>query len=216
MHGMGDVHPTAIRMRLFERLVTFYLEGAQPFLSGNDRFGGDRDGAQNGDARDREVAVCGLSRRLSRSFIRRARRRRHRAISRTVRRRASHAAAAARFPHGAMHQTARAAKEDADALAPHDDLAALVIEPIQGRGGLRRSARRVTSQRCASVRRPGIVMIVDEIFTGFGRTGVWFAVDRERRRSRHSLHRQGDGLRRSDQRGGRPRRDHGCVAALDR
>ena len=65
-----------------------------------------------------------------------------------------------------------------------------------GRLSRRRSAPSATS--C------GIVMIVDEIFTGFGRTGAWFAIDRDGYRSRHSLHRQGDGLGRSDQRRNRP------------
>ncbi|MBV8281286.1 MAG: aspartate aminotransferase family protein, partial [Candidatus Eremiobacteraeota bacterium] len=66
-----------------------------------------------------------------------------------------------------------------DTLAAHPEVAALIVEPIQGRAGcivppdgylraLRRACREL-----------GIVMVADEIYTGFGRTGCWFAVDRE-------------------------------------
>jgi len=64
-------------------------------------------------------------------------------------------------------------------LSERDDIAALVVEPIQGRAGVilpppgyLRELRVVCDER-------QIVMIVDEIYTGFGRTGTWFAVERE-------------------------------------
>lgn len=57
-------------------------------------------------------------------------------------------------------------------------IGALIIEPILGRGGIIETPdhclqliREITSQH-------NIVMIVDEICTGFGRTGDWFAVER--------------------------------------
>jgi 4-aminobutyrate aminotransferase-like enzyme len=53
------------------------------------------------------------------------------------------------------------------------------VEPIQGRAGIilpphgyLRELRAVCDER-------QIIMIVDEIYTGFGRTGTWFAVERE-------------------------------------
>lgn len=56
-----------------------------------------------------------------------------------------------------------------------DDTAALVLEPIQGEGGVvelsddyLRLARRLTTEH-------GALLVVDEIQTGIGRTGSWFA-----------------------------------------
>jgi 4-aminobutyrate aminotransferase len=55
-------------------------------------------------------------------------------------------------------------------------VAALVIEPVQGEGGfyvappeLMRALRRLCDEH-------GILLIVDEVQTGFGRTGQWFAM----------------------------------------
>jgi acetylornithine/N-succinyldiaminopimelate aminotransferase len=72
------------------------------------------------------------------------------------------------------------APDDADALraAVDDTTAALVVEPIQGEAGVRelsddylRLARELTT-------RHGALLVVDEIQTGIGRTGDWFAHQR--------------------------------------
>lgn len=66
---------------------------------------------------------------------------------------------------------------DADALAAAmaDDVAAVVLEPIQGEGGVHvappgylRTARTLT-------RRHGALLVLDEVQTGVARTGEWFA-----------------------------------------
>jgi acetylornithine aminotransferase len=70
---------------------------------------------------------------------------------------------------------------DADALvgAVDADTAAVVLEPVQGEAGVRvppegylRVARQVT-------RRHGALLVIDEVQTGIGRTGEWFAFQRE-------------------------------------
>jgi acetylornithine/N-succinyldiaminopimelate aminotransferase len=70
---------------------------------------------------------------------------------------------------------------DADALvgAVDADTAAVILEPVQGEAGVRvppegylRMARQVT-------RRRGALLVVDEVQTGIGRTGEWFAFQRE-------------------------------------
>jgi acetylornithine/N-succinyldiaminopimelate aminotransferase len=70
---------------------------------------------------------------------------------------------------------------DADALvgAVDADTAAVILEPVQGEAGVRvppegylRVARQVT-------RRRGALLVVDEVQTGIGRTGEWFAFQRE-------------------------------------
>jgi acetylornithine/N-succinyldiaminopimelate aminotransferase len=79
-----------------------------------------------------------------------------------------------------MPQVVFVAPDDAEALraAVDDTTAALVVEPIQGEAGVRelsddylRLARELTS-------RHGALLVVDEIQTGIGRTGEWFAHQR--------------------------------------
>ncbi len=66
---------------------------------------------------------------------------------------------------------------DVDALssAVTDETSAVVLEPIQGEAGVRpgdpdylRAAREVTSEH-------GALLVLDEVQTGVGRTGAWFA-----------------------------------------
>ena len=56
-------------------------------------------------------------------------------------------------------------------------IGALIIEPILGRGGLIEAPAACLQQIRALCTQYKIVMIADEIFTGFGRTGTWFAVE---------------------------------------
>ncbi|HVA28582.1 MAG TPA: aminotransferase class III-fold pyridoxal phosphate-dependent enzyme, partial [Candidatus Baltobacteraceae bacterium] len=80
-----------------------------------------------------------------------------------------------------------AAVTDADAalaalnalVGDREDIAAVFIEPIQGRGGCvvppsgyLRGLRAWCSKR-------KILLVADEIYTGFGRTGAWFACNHE-------------------------------------
>jgi acetylornithine aminotransferase len=59
--------------------------------------------------------------------------------------------------------------------AVDDDVAAVVLEPVQGEAGVRvapdgylAAARRITSDA-------GALLVLDEVQTGIGRTGAWFA-----------------------------------------
>ncbi|WP_436536774.1 4-aminobutyrate--2-oxoglutarate transaminase [Actinoplanes sp. HUAS TT8] len=60
-----------------------------------------------------------------------------------------------------------------------DNLAALVIEPIQGEGGFIAPADGFLPALAAWCRANGVVFVADEVQTGFARTGDWFACDRE-------------------------------------
>ncbi|HSL57372.1 MAG TPA: acetylornithine transaminase [Acidimicrobiales bacterium] len=76
------------------------------------------------------------------------------------------------LPEGFRH----VAWADADAIeaAIDDTVAAVLVEPVQGEGGVNpapldylRAIRRICDER-------GVLMMVDEVQTGLGRTGRWF------------------------------------------
>ena len=63
---------------------------------------------------------------------------------------------------------------DASVAAITDETAAVVVEPVQGEGGVHPASANwlhALRQRCDET---GAMLVVDEIQTGFGRTGKWF------------------------------------------
>ena len=69
---------------------------------------------------------------------------------------------------------------------PFDDVAALeaawssefcglLVEPIQGEGGIRPVSQAFMDRARALTRETGALLVIDEIQAGFGRTGKWFA-----------------------------------------
>lgn len=60
-----------------------------------------------------------------------------------------------------------------------DQVAAIIIEPIQGEGGFIVPAEGFLPALAAWARDKGIVFIADEVQSGFCRTGEWFAVNHE-------------------------------------
>src|SRR4051812_21926044 len=66
-----------------------------------------------------------------------------------------------------------------DKQAGAGNLACLVIEPIQGEGGFVVPAPGFLPAMAAWAERNGIVLVADEIQSGFCRTGDWFASDHE-------------------------------------
>jgi adenosylmethionine-8-amino-7-oxononanoate aminotransferase len=75
---------------------------------------------------------------------------------------------------------ARSAREDfSSMLARHrNEVAALIIEPlVQGAGGMRFHSAETLAFVFAAAKSHGLLVIADEIFTGFGRTGSMFACE---------------------------------------
>jgi 4-aminobutyrate aminotransferase/(S)-3-amino-2-methylpropionate transaminase len=59
------------------------------------------------------------------------------------------------------------------------DTGAILVEPIQGRGGLRIPPSGFLAELRAIADRAGILLICDEVYTGLGRTGAWLASEHE-------------------------------------
>jgi acetylornithine/succinyldiaminopimelate/putrescine aminotransferase len=57
----------------------------------------------------------------------------------------------------------------------NDDVAAIIVEPIQGEGGIRLAQPGFLAALKETAQKYGSVLIVDEIQAGMGRTGKWFA-----------------------------------------
>src|SRR5690606_36290924 len=66
---------------------------------------------------------------------------------------------------------------DAEALAAAvtDETAAVVVEPLQGEAGVNQPPRDYLAKVREITTRHGALMWLDEIQTGVGRTGTWFA-----------------------------------------
>jgi 4-aminobutyrate aminotransferase / (S)-3-amino-2-methylpropionate transaminase / 5-aminovalerate transaminase len=58
-----------------------------------------------------------------------------------------------------------------------EDVAAIVLEPVQGEGGFIVAPQEFVSGVRAICDRHGIVLVVDEVQTGYGRTGRMFAIE---------------------------------------
>jgi len=65
------------------------------------------------------------------------------------------------------------------ALEADPEIGAIVLEPIQGRGGVIVPPLGFLSGLRALCDERGVLLILDEIYTGFGRTGTMFACERE-------------------------------------
>jgi len=55
----------------------------------------------------------------------------------------------------------------------------VLVEPIQGRGGIRVPPAGWLQELADKTRAAGAVLVFDEVYTGFGRTGDWFAFENE-------------------------------------
>lgn len=69
--------------------------------------------------------------------------------------------------------------ERLEALLQTNRIGAVVVEPIQGRGGIRvppDGFLKLLRRLCDDYR---VSLVLDEVYTGFGRTGQWFACEHE-------------------------------------
>lgn len=181
VHGMGDIHPPAVKVELLKALLAFLpWRGYKGILSttGSEAMESAIKTALVATGRDELVAFRGGYHGLTMGALSLTSRPLFRRsfegwLSRRVR--------FAQFPD-LYHRPAgcspgdyvRSRLSDLERLVTHKT-AGVVIEPIQGRGGVRpapadflRGVERLCRDR-------GALFIADEVFTGFGRTGAKFA-----------------------------------------
>lgn len=177
-HGMGDVHPTEIRVALFARLARVLppmLDRVFLATTGSEAIEAALKTAILATGKSRFAAYHGAYHGLSFGAL---------AVGGIERFRAPFASALDKEPllldyprDDGSSSAENAALRVRETLARRSDIAALVIEPIQGRAGCivpppgYLAALRTV---CDDLR---ILMIVDEIYTGFGRTGTCFAIE---------------------------------------
>ena len=177
LHGMGDVHPPRVKVELLERLAPLYPRGesSDPIdvrtvlsSSGSDAVETAIKTAMLASGRDGLLAFEGAYHGLSLGALDATWRDDFKAPFR------------ARLPE----RTRFAPYDDLEAVrhiarTAREEIGAVIVEPIQGRGGERvpragflRGLREICDEA-------GWLLVVDEIYTGLGRTGATFACDHE-------------------------------------
>jgi 4-aminobutyrate aminotransferase/(S)-3-amino-2-methylpropionate transaminase len=172
LHAMGDLHPAAVKVELLDRLARLFPGGgpAKAVLgsSGSDAVECALKTAQLATGRAGVVAFEGAYHGLSLGALDATWRREFREPFAT---RLPRATVFARF--GDATDAERALRE-----APLP-VGAVLVEPIQGRGGERIPPDGFLAALRALCDREGLVLVADEVYTGFGRTGRWFACEHE-------------------------------------
>ena len=178
IHGMGDVHPTEVRTRLLARLAAL-APGAlgKTYLatSGAEAIEFALKTALLASGKPHAIAYRGAYHGLSLGALE---------VGGIDKFRAPFAPLVAEHATFLPYPDANATVDGAiaavrDALDHDPKIGAVILEPIQGRGGVvvppagfLRALRALCDERA-------LVLILDEIYTGFGRTGSMFACERE-------------------------------------
>ena len=178
VHGMGDVHPTEVKARLLERLAAIAPGDCSKTYFGSN--GADAiefalKTALLATGRPRVLSFEGAYHGLSLGALPVGGIARFREPFAPL---AGEGATLLPFP-GADADCAAALEAARAVLAGDPRIGAVVLEPIQGRGGVVVPPAGWLRGMRALCDRFGCVMILDEIYTGYGRTGTMFACERE-------------------------------------
>ncbi len=177
-HGMGDVHPPAAKVELLERLV-----GLAPWPEA-------RAVLASAGSESVEIALKTAELRTDKPGVLAfeggyhgltlgALAATHRADFRApFRRRLYGGVTFAPFPvrpEEASASLAACARAFEEGVPGGAAVGAVLVEPVQGRGGVRVPPPGFFPELCALARRHGAVVVADEVFTGLGRCGAMFA-----------------------------------------
>lgn len=177
-HGMGDIHPPAAKVELLERLTGLapWPEARAVLASaGSEAVEIALKTAELYTGRSGILAFEGGYHGLTLGALAATHRDDFRA---PFRRRLYEGVAFAPFPvlpeevPASLESCARAFEDGARRGAA---IGAVLVEPVQGRGGVRIPPAGFFPALCALARRHGAVVVADEVFTGLGRCGSMFA-----------------------------------------
>jgi 4-aminobutyrate aminotransferase-like enzyme len=177
-HAMGDVHPAAARIALLERLSSIVPDGLQRvFLAstGSEAIEAAMKTAVMATGRSTFAAFRGAYHGLSMGAL---------TLCGIEKFREPFADAIPRdtvfldYPRAGTTAAEAIATTGAQ-LRDRRDVAAVFVEPIQGRGGCIVPPDGYLRELRGLCDRLGVLLVVDEIYTGFGRTGAWFAIQCE-------------------------------------
>ena len=183
VHGMGDVHPPALKVELLERLSSLApWEETRTVLgsSGSEAVEAALKTSQLSTGRSGIIAFDGAYHGLTLGSLAVTERPDFREPFRA---RVHQGVSFAPYPQ--TGEEAGAALETVERLLsvgvgdPPHRVAAVVVEPIQGRAGVRIPAPGFLAALAERTRAGGALLIFDEIFTGLGRTGVVFEHERD-------------------------------------
>jgi 4-aminobutyrate aminotransferase-like enzyme len=183
MHGMGDVHPTEVKVQLLETLAKITPgDLGKTFLAstGSEAVEAALKTAMLATGKHAFAAYRGAYHGLSLGAL---------AVSGIDKFREPFAQFVPQntllldYPRANPLSTdegsGAALNEAKRALSARSDIAALLVEPLQGRGGCivpPKGYLKGLRQLCDELK---MLLIVDEIYTGFGRTGTLFACEQE-------------------------------------
>ena len=178
MHGMGDVHPTELRAQLLARLAKLApgdLRKSYLATSGAEAVEFARKTALLATGKPRVLAYHGAYHGLSLGALEVI------GIDKFHAPFAALVPARATFlPYPGADATVESALNAVRAAFAHDaGIGAVILEPIQGRGGVIVPPPGFLRALRALCDEHGVLLILDEIYTGFGRTGAMFACERE-------------------------------------
>lgn len=178
VHGMGDVHPPAIKVEFLEALAEMmpWPESRTILgITGSDAIEAALKTAQLATGRTGIVAFAGSYHGTTLGALA-ATHREH--FRRPFAERLADHVRFAPFPSSA--DTAGRALEAIETLLAGwgpVEVAAVVVEPIQGRAGVRVPPPGFLADLAERTRTAGALFIADEVFTGMGRTGDLFAFE---------------------------------------
>jgi 4-aminobutyrate aminotransferase-like enzyme len=180
MHGMGDVHPPVPKLELLERLAALApWPDARAVLatSGSEAVEIALKTALLATGRAGVLALAGAYHGLTLGSLAVTDRELFR---RPFERRLYQGVARTRFPGERDKPAVLSAALDAveralERPAGWDPVGAVIVEPIQGRAGVRVPAPGFLAGVAERARGAGALLVCDEVLTGFGRTGAMFA-----------------------------------------
>ncbi len=185
VHGMGDVHPPSVKLRLLERLAALApWPDARVVLSstGSEAVETALKTALMATGRPGVLAFEGAYHGLTLGSLAATDRDLFRAPFLP---RVYEGVAFAPFPDPLRHGTgaSRRALDQVEVIldrgAPNGDaIGAVVVEPVQGRAGVRVPPDGFMAALSVLARERGALVVADEIFTGMGRCGALYALRR--------------------------------------